>query len=148
MGRMSGFSIFRALGSGTKLARQSGAFATDESGAPGRLSGSSLEQAYRDLLLENQVLVESNQRLHERLARTESGLEESPAAKQLIRSQRNALADRSHKLRELAYEVKRLQRDKKKLVEENRRMSDQFTRKSAEVQSLVEKSAGSQRELA
>ena len=91
-------------------------------GAERRLSGAELEQAYRNLMMENLVLSESNQRLHERLARREEGLEESPAARELIRAQRNALAERSHRMRELEYENKQLQRERKKLVEENERL--------------------------
>ena len=91
-------------------------------GAERRLSGAELEQAYRNLMMENLVLSESNQRLHERLARREEGLEESPAARELIRAQRNALAERSHRMRELEYENKQLQRERKKWIEENERL--------------------------
>lgn len=102
----------------------------------GGLKGAELEQAYRQLLLENQVLLESNQRLHERIARQENGLEESPAARQLIRTQRNALAERSHKLREVAYQYKQLQRAQAKLVKENRRLSAGLARQVDKAESL------------
>jgi len=111
--------------------------APDQAGpAVGGLKGAELEQAYRQLLLENQVLLESNQRLHERIARQEGGLEESPAARQLIRTQRNALAERSHKLRELAYEFKHLQREQAKLIKENRHLSASLARQVEQVTSL------------
>lgn len=116
--------------------------------AEARLTGATLEQAYRDLLLENQVLAESNQRLHERLARRDSGLEESPAAKELIRAQRNALAERSRRLRELEYENKGLQREQKKLVEENRKLAASLARHMQDIQPLLRKDESSRRELA
>ncbi len=83
------------------------------------LSPSELEQAYRNLLMENLVLVESNQRLHDRLARQDAGLEDSPATRQLLQAQRNALAERSHRLRELEYENKQLARKYRKLSEQH-----------------------------
>jgi dynactin complex subunit len=101
-----------------------------------RLKGADLEQAYRHLLLENQVLAESNQRLHERIARQESGLEESPAARQLIRTQRNALAERSHKLRELAYENKLIKRERDKLAAENRRLAAGNAQQASRLRSM------------
>jgi seryl-tRNA synthetase len=107
-----------------------------------------LEQAYRELMLENQVLTESNERLHERLARQESGLEESPAARQLIRAQRNALAERSHKLRELEYENQKLKRDQKKLIEENRKLAASLARHMQDIQPLLHQEETSRRELA
>ncbi|MCB1802964.1 MAG: hypothetical protein KDI82_14835 [Gammaproteobacteria bacterium] len=111
------------------------------------LSGDSLEQAYRELLLENQVLAESNLRLHERLARRENGLEESPAARELIRAQRNALAERSHKLREVEYENQQLKRQQKKLFEENRRLSASLAKHMEDIQPLLRADAVKQREL-
>lgn len=113
-----------------------------------RLTGSALEQAYRDLLLENHVLAESNERLHGRLARQESGLEESPAAKQLIRAQRNALAERSRRLRELEYENQGLKREKKKLLEENRKLAASLARHMQDIQPLLQHEKVSRQELA
>lgn len=112
-----------------------------------KLKGSELEQAYRNLLLENQVLAEGNERLHERIARLESGLEESPSARQLIRAQRNALADRSHRLRELDYDNKKLRRNKKKLLEENRRLSDLLARKVQEMKPMARKLKSDRQEM-
>jgi predicted nucleic acid-binding Zn-ribbon protein len=89
------------------------------------LTPTELEQAYRNLLMENLVLVESNRRLHERLARQEGGLEDSPATRQLLQTQRNALAERSHRLRELEYENKQLTRNYKKLSEQHQRLLGQ-----------------------
>jgi dynactin complex subunit len=99
--------------------------AAPTSGATGGLSPSELEQAYRNLLMENMVLVESNRRLHERLARQDAGLEDSPATRQLLQAQRNALAERSHRLRELEYENKQLTRNYNKLSEQHQRLLGQ-----------------------
>lgn len=118
-----------------------------EDGVEKPLTGASLEQAYRDLLLENQVLAESNLRLHERLARRDNGLEESPAARELIRAQRNALAERSHKLREIEYQNQQLKRQQKKLFEENRRLSASLSRHMEDIQPLLRAEAVKQREL-
>jgi len=92
------------------------------------MTPSELEQAYRNLMMENIVLTDSNERLHQRLARLERGLEESPAAKQLIRAQRNALAERSHRLRQLEYQNKQLQREQKRIRDENRRLRERLER--------------------
>lgn len=95
----------------------------DPNGASTPMTESELEQAYRALLLENQMLAESNKNLQDRLAMRERGFEESPAAKELISAQRNALVERSRRLRELEYENKQLQRDHKKLTEETQRLN-------------------------
>ena len=112
------FSLMDRFISGKSTASSSGGGASsaiDEqlAAAGTTLKGTELEQAYRALILENHVLAETNERLHERLTRIEAGLEESPAAKQLIRAQRNALAERSHRLREAHYENLKLKREKK-----------------------------------
>lgn len=133
MKRNDRFSFLRLGGS-----RKAAAADTDAGPLAGGLKGADLEQAYRELLLENQVLVESNQRLHERIARQESGLEESPAARRLIRTQRHALAERSHKLREVAYEYKLLQREHAKLGKENRRLAEALAQQSSQNQSVTD----------
>jgi predicted RNase H-like nuclease (RuvC/YqgF family) len=120
------FSIFRGFARGASAGGES---ATTP-------SGSALEQAYRELLLENQVLTESNQRLHERLARAEDGLEESPAARQLIRAQRAAITERTHKLRELQYANTELQRQQRKVLEQNRRLQENLAGQTAEAGQL------------
>ena len=117
-----------------------------ETGSTG-LKGAALEQAYRELMLENQLLVESNEHLHERLARMEAGLEESPAAKQLIRAQRNALAERSHRLREVQYENLNLKREQKKLVKENQKLAASLARHMQDIQPLLNQEQLSRREL-
>ena len=91
-----------------------------------RMAGTTLEEAYRDLLVQNQILSESNARLQEQLTEHARGVAESPAAKQLIRAQRDALVERSRRLREVEYELKQMQRLKDKLVEENRRQQRQL----------------------
>jgi len=111
------------------------------------LKGAALEQAYRDLMLENQLLVESNEQLHERLARMQAGLEESPAAKQLIQAQRKALAERSHRLREVQYENLNLQREQKRLVKENQRLAASLARHMHDIQPLLNQEQLSRREL-
>jgi myosin heavy subunit len=111
------------------------------------LKGSALEQAYRELMLENHVLAETNERLHERLARIEANIEESPAAKQLIRAQRNALAERSHRLREVQYENLHLKREKNKLVEENQKLASSLARHMQDIQPLLNQEQISRREL-
>jgi len=111
------------------------------------LKGSALEQAYRDLMLENQVLAETNERLHERLTHIEAGLEESPAAKQLIRAQRNALAERSHRLREAQYENLNLKREKKKLIKENQKLAASLSRHMQDIQPLLNQEQISRHEL-
>ena len=129
-------SRFSFLGFPTRPAGASDQVVANATTGIGRLKGAELEQAYRQLLLENQVLLESNERLHERIARQERGLEESPAARQLIRTQRDALAERSHKLREVAYAHKRLQRDHAKLIKESRRLSASLARQVEQNSSL------------
>lgn len=121
--------------------------ARDESAAAPRLTGSELEEAYRELLLENQVLMESNQRLHERLARRETGIEDSPATRELVRAQRDALAERSHRLREVEYENKHLKRKQKKLFEENKRLSASLAKHMEDIQPLLRREELSRREL-
>lgn len=118
------------------------------SNAPMPLTGTALEQAYRELMLENQVLVESNLRLHERLARRQNGLEDSPATRELVRAQRNALADRSHQLRETRYENEQLRRKQKKLFEENRRLSASLAKHMEDIQPLLRREELNRRELA
>ena len=116
--------------------------------ASGReLKGAALEQAYRDLILENQLLVDSNQRLHQRIAQIEAGLSESPAAKQLIRAQRNALAERSRELREVQYENLRLKREQKRMHAENRKLAASLARHMQDIQPLLHKEELSRREL-
>lgn len=112
----------------------------------GGLAGAELEQAYRDLLLENQVLIESNHRLHERLARAESGLSDSPAAKQLIRTQRDALADSSRKLREAQYENQNLRRRYRKLQDETRKLAEALSGRSTDVPKLKAQLTASRKE--
>ena len=91
------------------------------------MAGAALEKAYRDLLMQNQILSQSNARLQEQLAEQASGVAESPAAKQLIRAQRDALVERSRRLREVEYDLKQIQRLKDRLVEENRRLQRQLS---------------------
>ena len=115
--------LFGARGPAPVPASRAGAAQTSSPAAG--LTPTELEQAYRNLLMENLVLVESNRRLHERLARQDAGLEDSPATRQLLQAQRNALAERSHRLRELEYENKQLTRNYKKLSEQHQRLLGQ-----------------------
>lgn len=127
---------------------KTGAKSAADAAAPGRLSGAELEQAYRDLLLENQVLAESNERLHDKLMRRDRSFEDSPAARELIRAQRNALAERSRQMRELEYENKQLKREHSRLMDENRRLANSIARHMEELQPLLRKEEAARRELA
>ncbi len=124
MKRNRGYSIFGA--SATSPERDGG----------GKLKGSRLEQAYRDLLLENQVLAESNQRLYERLSRHEVGIEESPIAGELMRVQRDALVERSRHMRELAYQTKNFEREKQRLLANNSRLAAALAQREAQIRKL------------
>lgn len=117
-------------------------------GARAPQAGDALAQAYRDLLLQNEILAESNERLHERLARRERGLEESPAARKLIDAQRKVLAERSRRLRAFEYENKLLKREHKRLFEENRRLAAGLARHMQDMQPLLNQQELSRRELA
>lgn len=121
--------------------------ALPEDAAGHELKGAALEQAYRDLILENQLLVDGNQRLHQRIAQIEAGLSESPAAKQLIRAQRNALAERSSQLREVRYENLNLKREQKRMHAENRKLAASLARHMQDIQPLLHKEELSRREL-
>jgi chromosome segregation ATPase len=134
------YSIFRGLGIKTSEA------GGRQANAPG-LTDAALEQAYRELLLENQVLTESNRRLHDRLARAESGLVDTPASRQLIRAQRDALTDRSRQLRELHYANRTLQRERQKLQDNNRRLAEKLARQAASVRPLERQLEASQAEV-
>ena len=151
MKREQGFSLLGRLVGGkapVTAGDAAGIAAVDRAAAaPTNLSGSALEQAYRDLLLENQVLAETNQRLHERLLRRESGAEESPATRQLIQAQRHALAERSRRLRELEYANKQLQREQKQLINENRQLSASLAHQVQGVRPLQRGDSASRREL-
>lgn len=138
-----GFSLLQRLvgGKGRAKAAAGGA-------ATGRLSGAELEQAYRDLLLENQVLAESNQHLSDRLMQRQRGFEDSPAARELIRAQRNALAERSRLMRELEYQNKQLKREHNRLIEENRRLASSLARHMDDLQPLLRKEEAARRDLA
>ena len=130
------------------FARRSEAVQALPEDAAGReLKGDALEQAYRDLILENQLLVDSNQRLHQRIAQIEAGLSESPAAKQLIRAQRNALAERSRELREVQYENLKLKREQKRMHAENRKLAASLARHMQDIQPLLRREELSRLEL-
>jgi hypothetical protein len=153
MKRDQGFSLLgrlvggKASAPGGDAAGRAGAMQVPVEPAPAPLSGSALEQAYRDLLLENQVLAETNQRLHERLLHRQQGAEESPATRELIQAQRHALAERSRRMRELEYENKQLKREQKSLINENRQLSATLARQMQDIQPLLKKEAASRREL-
>lgn len=113
-----------------------------------RLSADELEEAYRTLLLENQVLAESNERLVERLARRQHGVEDARTTQELLRTQRNALVERSHRLREVEYENKQLRRQQKKLAEENNRLKLDLERQRGEARALAQREQACRQELA
>ena len=136
----SGFSVFRGLVRRPKGER-------GDASSSETLHGASLEDAYRNLLLENQMLTESNLRLHDRLARAEAGLGESPAERQLIQAQRNALVERTHMLREMQYAKKTLERERDKMKLENSRLRERLARSMAAVQPLSKKLKDQQLEI-
>jgi len=113
-----------------------------------RLTGAELEKAYRDLLLEHQVLAESNTRLHERITRLEASRGESPAEKELIGAQRDALVERSRRLRELEFDRKTQARDRKKLEEENRQLNELVARCKKDLLTLQRRDENSRKEIA
>lgn len=113
-----------------------------------RLTGTELEHAYRELLVQNMVLAESNERLQERLLRLQQGVEESPAARQLIQEQRDALVERSHRLRELEYQNQQLIRERKRLRDANHRLASALERQGRDLDPLRRQSENWRRELA
>lgn len=115
---------------------------------PMKLTGATLEQAYRNLLLENQVLAESNQRLHETLVQQDDGPRDAAATRELIRAQRDALAERSHRLREVEYENKQLKRKQRKLFEENQRLSATVAKHMEQLPPLLQREQQVRRQLA
>lgn len=100
------------------------------------LTGDDLEQAYRQLLVENQILRENNQQLGNTLERENVAKDGLDTAEQLIRAQRNALAERSHRMREIEYAYKNLLREQKKQAETNRQLRAQLERLVKEAQAL------------
>ncbi len=106
-----------------------------------------LEEAYRELLVEHQVVTETNARLHQRLAEQAEGMEDSPAAKRLISAQRKALVERSRVQRALGYENKRLQLEQRKLVEELQSLRTRISHQVGELQKLREQVAAQRAEL-
>jgi predicted RNase H-like nuclease (RuvC/YqgF family) len=140
------FGLFnRLLGDGP---RDGGDAALRRAAADGHLRGGELEQAYRELLLEHQVLAESNERLVERLARRQKGGGDPQAHEELLRVQRNALVERSHRLRELEYANKQLQREHSKLAQENQRLRAELERQERETRALAQREQTRRRELA
>jgi DNA repair exonuclease SbcCD ATPase subunit len=103
---------------------------------PPSLSGEALEDAYRKLLVENVMLREHNQELGQTLEREHVVEHGAEAAEQLIRAQRNALAERSHRMREIEYAYKRILRERKKQDETNQQLQGQLERLVTEAQSL------------
>jgi hypothetical protein len=95
------------------------------------LTGAALEQAYRALLLENQVLTETNQRLQEQLLEADAKRDTSSSERQLIREQRNLIAERSHELRQQQYACKTLQRERDQLRENNSHLAQKTARLAA-----------------
>jgi chromosome segregation ATPase len=101
-----------------------------------RRAQNGLQRAYRDLLLENQVLTEGQRRLSERLERAEKRLAESPTAQRLIRTQREALTDKSLKLRQQELLNRRLDERCRDLQRDYRRQRKRLEREAAARQDL------------
>jgi chromosome segregation ATPase len=103
------------------------------------LHGADLEQAYRELLVEVQMLRQHNVELGVALER--QGLEQNNAAAtdQLIRAQRSALAERSHRMREAEFENKKLVRAQKKIEADYQQLHAQLERHVKQVQMLQQR---------
>jgi chromosome segregation ATPase len=108
------------------------------------LTGSALEQAYRALLLENQVLTETNQRLQEQLLEADAKRDTSSSERQLIREQRNLIAERSHELRQQQYACKTLQRERDQLRENNSHLAQKTARLAAAAEAMKQQLANAQ----
>lgn len=103
------------------------------------LKGADLEQAYRDLLVEAQMLRQHNLELGVTLERQSLEQSDAQAADQLIRAQRNALAERSRRMREAEFENKKLLRAQKKLQAEYQQIHAQLERQVRQVQVLQQR---------
>ncbi|MCB1775243.1 MAG: hypothetical protein KDI88_16645 [Gammaproteobacteria bacterium] len=103
------------------------------------LKGADLEQAYRNLLVEVQMLRQHNLELGVTLERQSLEQSDAQAADQLIRAQRNALAERSRRMREAEFDNKKLQRAQKKLQAEYQQLHVQLERHVKQVQILQQR---------
>lgn len=108
------------------------------------LTGATLEQAYRELLLQNQLLLDTNQRLQAQLSEVEGRRTAAPIENQLIRDQRNIIAERSHELRQQQYACKMLQRERDHLQQSNSRLAEQSAKLGAEKEALKQQLAAAQ----
>jgi len=103
------------------------------------LHGADLEQAYREMLVEVQMLRQHNLELGVTLERQSLEQSDSQAADQLIRAQRNALAERSRRMRDAEFENKKLLRAQKKIQAEYQQLHVQLERHVRQVQMLQQR---------
>jgi chromosome segregation ATPase len=103
------------------------------------LKGADLEQAYRELLVEVQMLRQHNVELGVALERQSLEQNNAAATDQLIRAQRSALAERSHRMREAEFETKRLARAQKKIEADYQLLRVQLERHVKQVQLLQQR---------
>jgi chromosome segregation ATPase len=101
--------------------------------------GPELEQAYRELLLENQMLRETNDQLGMALEQQDSLERYLQQAENLIIAQRNALAERARRMRETEFENKGLLRAQRKLKEQESELQARLQRQVQEARVLRER---------
>jgi chromosome segregation ATPase len=101
--------------------------------------GPELEQAYRELLLENQMLRETNDQLGMALEQQDSLERYLQQTENLIIAQRNALAERARRMRETEFENKGLLRAQRKLKEQESELQARLQRQVKEARVLRER---------
>jgi chromosome segregation ATPase len=102
-------------------------------------AGRELERAYRALLVENQMLRESNDQLGMALEEQDGLERDLQQAEQLIVAQRNALAERAHRLRGIEFDNKSLLRSQRKLKETQAELEAKLGRQVKEARLLRER---------
>lgn len=98
--------------------------------------GPELEHAYRELLLENQMLRETNDQLGMALEQQDGLERDLQQAEQLIIAQRDALAERARRMRETEFENKSLLRSQRKLKDREAEIQTRLERQLEEARSL------------
>lgn len=101
--------------------------------------GPELEKAYRELLLENQMLRETNDQLGMALEQQDSLERYLQQAENLILAQRNALAERARRMRETEFENKSLLRAQRRLKEQEAEIQTRLQRQVQEARTLRER---------
>jgi chromosome segregation ATPase len=115
--------------------------------AAAELTEQALEQAYRNLLVENLVLQETNDRLGAELAQGSDARDKAFTDQRLIVAQRNALAERGRRMRQVEYELKQIKRRCKRLLDEKARLEAGLAEQQNLIAALREKQRLYTREL-